>query len=132
MSTTTPEISELSALSAESMAEPHLIIKPPRGWSALNVRDIWEFRDLLFELAGRDVKLRYKQTILGPIWIVLQPILGAGVFSFVFGSVAGLKTADIPNYFLFSYAGLLAWNLFSMTMTKTSTCLLGNSHLISK
>jgi lipopolysaccharide transport system permease protein len=128
MSATVIEIPE----PANTAVEPHLIIRPPRGWSALNLIDLWQFRDLMFELAGRDVKLRYKQTILGPIWIVLQPLLGAGAFSFVFGKVANLQNAEIPNYFLFSYAGLLGWNLFSTTLTKTSGCLVGNSHLISK
>ena len=132
MSTTVAELSDLPSLSAQRLAEPHLVIKPPKGWSALNLPDVWQFRDLMMELASRDVKLRYKQTMLGPIWIVLQPLLGAGVFTFVFGKVANFQNADIPNYFLFSYAGLLGWNLFNNTLTKTSSCLLGNSHLISK
>jgi lipopolysaccharide transport system permease protein len=124
------EMPPLAPLS-ELPTEPHLIIKPPRGWSALNLKDVWQFRDLMFELAGRDIKLRYKQTLLGASWIILQPLLGAGVFSFVFGKVARLESNGIP-YFLFSYTGLLAWNLFSSTLGKTSNCLLGNSHLISK
>jgi lipopolysaccharide transport system permease protein len=111
--------------------EPHLKIRPPRGWAALNLRDIWQFRDLLMALAGRDVKLRYKQTALGVIWVVLQPLMAAGVFSFVFGKVANLPSEGIP-YFIFSYAGLLGWNLFSGTLTKTSGCLVGNAQLISK
>jgi lipopolysaccharide transport system permease protein len=82
-------------------------------------------------LAGRDVKLRYKQTALGVIWVVLQPLMAAGVFSFVFGRIAQLPSEGVP-YFLFSYAGLLGWNLFSGTVTKTSVCLIGNSQLISK
>jgi lipopolysaccharide transport system permease protein len=110
---------------------PHLKIRPPRGWAALNLRDVWQFRDLLMALAGRDVKLRYKQTALGIIWVVLQPLMAAGVFSFVFGRVAQLPSEHVP-YFLFSYAGLLGWNLFNSTLTKTSGCLIGNSQLISK
>lgn len=111
--------------------EPVLIIRPSRGWSALNLKEVWQFRDLLMTLAGRDLKLRYKQTALGIIWVVLQPLMAAGVFSFVFGKVANLPSDGVP-YLLFSFAGLLGWNLFSNTLTKTSGCLIGNSQLISK
>src|SRR3954471_1424141 len=111
--------------------KPLLKIRPSRGWSALALAETWQFRDLLFSLAGRDLKLRYKQTALGVIWVVLQPLMAAGIFAFVFGKVAKLPSDGKP-YFLFSYAGLLGWNLFSNTLTKTSTCLVGNSQLISK
>jgi lipopolysaccharide transport system permease protein len=111
--------------------EPFLIIRPTRGWAALNLREVWQFRDLLFTLAGRDLKLRYKQTALGVIWVVLQPLMAAGIFSFVFGKVAKLPSDGVP-YLLFSFAGLLGWNLFANTLTKTSACLTGNAQLISK
>ena len=110
---------------------PHFTIRPSRGWVALNLREMWQFRDLMFALAARDVKLRYKQTALGVIWVVLQPLMAAGIFSFVFGTVAKLPSGGIP-YFLFSYAGLLGWNLFSSVLTKVSGSLVGNAHLISK
>ena len=77
---------------ASSAGEPLLTIRPPSGWVAINLREIWRFRDLLFTLAGRDLKLRYKQTALGVAWVVLQPLLAAGVFSFVFGKMAGLPS----------------------------------------
>lgn len=111
--------------------QPVLKIRPSSGWAALNIAEAWNFRDLLFSLAGRDVKLRYKQTALGAAWVILQPLMAAGIFSFVFGKVAKLSSGPIP-YFLFSYAGLLAWNLFSNTLSKSSTCLVGNAQLISK
>jgi len=123
--TTLPAADKTGASSA------YLKIVPPSGLATLNLRDVWRFRDLLLALAGRDVKLRYKQTALGVIWVVLQPLMAAGVFSFVFGRVAQLPSDGIP-YFLFSYTGLLAWNLFANTLTKTSGCLIGNSQLISK
>jgi lipopolysaccharide transport system permease protein len=110
---------------------PHLVIEPKSGWSALDLAELWRFRDLLFTLGQRDLKLRYKQTALGVVWVILQPLLAAGVFAFVFGKVARLPSEGVP-YFLFSYAGLLGWNLFANTLTKTSGCLIGNSHLISK
>lgn len=110
---------------------PHYTIRPSAGWIALNPAEVWRFRDLLLTLAGRDVKLRYRQTALGAIWVVLQPLLAAGIFSFVFGRVAKLSSDGLP-YFLFSYAGLLGWNAFNGTLGKSSTCLIQNSQLISK
>ena len=80
---------------------------------------------------ARDVKLRYRQTALGAVWVILQPLLAAGIFAFVFGKVAKLPSDGVP-YFLFSYAGLLGWNAFSSTLTKVSTCLVQNSPLVSK
>jgi lipopolysaccharide transport system permease protein len=98
----------------------------------LDLMDLWRFRDLLVTLATRDLKLRYKQTALGVVWVVLQPLLAAGIFSIVFGLIAGLKApGDVP-YFVFSFAGMIAWTLFSGTLIKVSGCLVGNSHLISK
>lgn len=108
-----------------------LKIRPRSGWAALHLGEVWAFRELLLTLAGRDVKIRYKQTALGVIWVVLQPLLAAGIFSFVFGKVAKLSTDGVP-YFVFSYCGLLAWNAFSNTLSKASACLIGNSQLISK
>jgi lipopolysaccharide transport system permease protein len=117
--------------SATTVAKPHLTIRPTRGWAALNLREIWQFRDLAFTLGSRDLKLRYKQTALGAIWVVLQPLMGAGVFSFVFGKVAKLPSDGVP-YFIFSFAGLLGWNAFNATLGKVSSSMLGNAHLISK
>jgi len=104
-----------------------LILRPTSGWAALRVAEVWQFRDLLFTLAGRDLKLRYKQTLLGVVWVVLQPLAAAGIFNFVFGAVAGLKTS-----FAATFAGVAAWTLFSSTMTRASGCLVANSNLISK
>jgi lipopolysaccharide transport system permease protein len=107
------------------------VIQPTRGWAALNLGDIWQFRDLLLSLAKRDVKLRYRQTGLGVAWVLIQPLMAAGIFSFVFGRVAKLSSGHTP-YFVFSFAGLLAWNLFSGTITRASACLVQNSQLVSK
>src|SRR5437764_6586158 len=98
--------------------KPHLIIKPGSGWQALNLREVWQYRDLLITLAMRDVMLRYRQTALGVVWVVLQPLMAAGIFSFVFGRVAKLSSDGVP-YFVFSYAGLLAWNAFNSTLGKS-------------
>jgi lipopolysaccharide transport system permease protein len=111
--------------------ERTLLIKPSSGWSALDLREVWQFRDLLFTLAGRDIKLRYKQTALGAIWVVIQPLMAAGIFTVVFGKIANLSSDGVP-YFLFAFVGQLGWGLFSNTVSKTSACLVGNGHLISK
>lgn len=111
--------------------KPYLLIEPRAGWQSLSLKELWQFRDLLTTLAGRDVKLRYRQTALGAIWVILQPLLAAGIFSVVFGKVAKLPSDGVP-YFLFAYAGLLGWNAFSSTLTKASGCLLQNAQLVSK
>ncbi len=123
-------MSELTG-SGQHAAPPLIKLRPPRGWSALRLHDLLEFRDLLIALAGRDVKLRYKQTILGVLWVVLQPLLAAGIFTFVFGMVAGLKASG-PSYFAFSFAGLLGWTAFASTLNKCSMSMVGNAHLVSK
>lgn len=110
---------------------PHLKIRPPGRWAALNLREIWSYRDLLMTLAWRDVKLRYRQTALGAIWVVFQPLMAAGIFTVIFGRVAQLGGGPIP-YFVLSFAGMMAWGLFSGTLTKSSICLVGNAHLVSK
>ncbi len=112
--------------------KPYLTIQPTAGWQAINLRELWQFRDLLTTLAQRDVKLRYRQTALGVVWVILQPLLAAGIFSFVFGKIANLPAPKGIPYLVFSYAGLLAWNAFNSTLGKASGCLLTNSNLVSK
>lgn len=111
---------------------PSIVIVPPSGWAPLELGEIWRFRDLLFALALRDIKLRYRQTLLGAAWVVLQPLMGAAIFAFVFGRVAKLPSGGGTSYFLFAYVGLTAWNLFSGTLTKAGGCLVGSTHLVSK
>ncbi|HZT44228.1 MAG TPA: ABC transporter permease [Chthonomonadaceae bacterium] len=118
-------------ITTPNTTKPHLVIRPSKGWQALNLRELWRFRDLFFSLAERDVKLRYRQTALGVIWVVIQPLIAAGIFSFVFGRVARLPSDGVP-YLVFSYAGLLGWNAFQNTVTKASASLVQNQALISK
>jgi lipopolysaccharide transport system permease protein len=106
-------------------------LRPTTGWVAIDLQELVDFKDLVLEFARRDIKLRYRQTVLGIAWVVLQPIVAAGVLNFAFGIVAGARPHG-PSYFLFTFAGLLMWNLFSMTLNKTSLSLVGNSYLISK
>ena len=112
-------------------AAPLRTLRPTTGWVAVDLYELLEFKDLILEFARRDIKLRYRQTVLGIAWVVLQPIVAAGVLNFAFGVVAGARPRG-PSYFLFTFAGLLMWNLFSMTLNKTSLALVGNSYLISK
>ena len=126
-----PIISRSDAPNEAARAPGTIILRPSRGWTALNLRDIWEYRDLLLSLATRDVKLRYRQTALGVIWVVLQPLIAAFLFALVFGQVAKLPSDGLP-YFLFAFAGLLGWNAFNNTLTKIAGCLVGNAQLVSK
>ncbi|MDM0019588.1 ABC transporter permease [Variovorax saccharolyticus] len=112
---------------------PHLILKPGLRGVLFPFKEVLEYRDLLHILALRDVKLRYRQTAVGVVWVLLQPLIGAWLFAFVFGRVAKLPTGDdrIP-YFIFSYAGLLIWNAFIQILQKSSESLVSNSGLVSK
>src|SRR5205823_653990 len=97
----------------EGAAAPAVtVIQPPRGWQLINVRELWQFRELLYFLAWRDVKVRYKQTLLGAAWAVLQPALMMVVFTVFFGRMAGLSSGSLP-YPLFAFAGLLPWMFFA-------------------
>jgi lipopolysaccharide transport system permease protein len=104
---------------------------PRRRWGRRDLAELWQFRSLFARLAVRDITLRYRQTALGLIWVVLQPLIAAGIFAVVFGRVAGLNSGGVP-YVVFSYAGLLCWTAFSTLMTKASGSLVSNSALVSK
>jgi lipopolysaccharide transport system permease protein len=106
-------------------------LRPTRGWVSIDLGEIIAFRDLLAEFARRDIKLRYRQTVLGVAWVVLQPLLAAAMLTFAFSVVAGVKTTGTPP-FLLTYAGLIAWNIFGWTLGKTSVSMVGNAYLISK
>jgi lipopolysaccharide transport system permease protein len=121
----------MAATNPSAEPRPFLVIRPPKRWAPFNVRELWQFRDLLARFSRRDLTLRYRQTALGVIWVVLQPLLAAGAFAFVFGTVAGLSSAGVP-YFAFAFAGMLAWNAFSGVLTRMSTSLVGNAQLVSK
>ena len=109
-----------------------MVLRAHKGWQAINIKELWVYRDLLFTLAGRDIKVRYKQTVLGVAWVVLQPLVTAGIFTFVFGMIANLKPDGNVPYIVFSFAGLMGWNIFSGTLSRVNGSLLGNSTLISK
>ena len=108
-----------------------IVIRPTEGFSAIDLREVWAYRDLLWLLVWRDISVRYKQTVLGPLWFVIQPVLTTLVFTLVFGKVAQIPTAGVPPL-LFYLCGLLAWNYFSQTFQSTSTTLVSNAGLFGK
>ena len=108
-----------------------LVIRPTRGWFHLNLADVWRYRDLLFLLVHRDFVAKYKQTILGPLWFIIQPLLMAVVFTVIFGKVAKIPTDGLPPM-LFYLAGLLGWSYFAQTFQHTSTTLIANAGLFGK
>lgn len=115
-----------------SVADLHEdIIRPRSGWLTLDFPLLWRFRDLLFAFAWRDIKLRYRQTFLGVSWVVLQPLMGAAIFTVVFGMIAKLPSQGLP-YFVISYAGLVGWTLYSTALARISASLVANAELIRK
>ncbi len=108
-----------------------LIIEPTRGWLKINFREIWEYRELLYFLVWRDIKVRYKQTALGAAWAVLQPVMTMIVFSVFFGKLAKVPSDGIP-YPIFAYAALLPWQLFAFALSESANSLVGSQNLIQK
>lgn len=113
------------------MSQPAVIIQPTRGLASLQLRALWEYRELLGFLVWRDVKVRYKQTALGVAWIVLQPVISMFVFTGIFGYLLQAPSNGVP-YPIFAYAGLLPWNYFSGSLTRSSQSLVGSANLITK
>src|SRR5215468_3878592 len=112
-------------------ALPTLLIEPGRGWAPLKLRDLWEYRDLLYFLTWRDIKVRYKQTALGAAWAVIQPLFTMLVFALFFGRLAKVPSDGIP-YPLFSYTALLPWQFFAYALTESSNSVVANERLITK
>jgi lipopolysaccharide transport system permease protein len=126
------------ATSTTTQAEPadrppavHLRIKPGTGWRAINLAEIWRYRELLFFLTWRDIKLRYKQTALGVAWAVLQPLATMAVFAVFFGKLANMPSDGKP-YALFVLASLLPWQLFAFALTQSSNSLVAEQRIITK
>jgi lipopolysaccharide transport system permease protein len=118
------------SVQAGASSPPIVVIEASRGWRALDLRELWRFRELVYFLALRDVKVRYKQTALGVAWVLLQPLLAMGIFSIVFGQ-RGLSTGGVP-YPLFVVSGLVPWFYFSNATSGASGSVVGNTQLISK
>ena len=122
---------DLIAALGELPAEPLITIDGGRRWPSLGLRDLWTYRELLYFLAWRDIKVRYKQTVLGAAWAILQPLLTMVVFTLLFGRLARMPTDGEP-YPLFCYAALLPWNFFVTAVGNSSSSLIANNSLITK
>jgi lipopolysaccharide transport system permease protein len=114
-----------------SSADRLTVIKPTSGWAALDLRDMWLYRELIFFMTWRDLKVRYKQTLLGVGWAILQPFLTMVVFSIFFGNLAQVPSDGVP-YPIFSFTALIPWTLFSKALQDASRSLVANSHMITK
>ncbi|OFV82082.1 MAG: phosphate ABC transporter permease [Acidobacteria bacterium RBG_13_68_16] len=110
---------------------PLVVIEPTRGLAALRLGELWAYRELLYFLVWRDVKVRYKQTALGAAWAILQPLMTVAVFTVFFGRLAGIASDGLP-YPLFSYAGLLVWTFFAQGLSQSSNSVVGSAQLITK
>lgn len=115
----------------DSAPLPHLRIQPSKGWVSLKLGELWAYRELLYFLTWRDIKVRYKQTVLGAAWAVLQPFLTMVVFSLFFGGLAQIPSDGVP-YPIFSYTALVPWTFFATGLTMSSNSLVGSANLIKK
>src|SRR6187549_1497218 len=106
-------------------------IEPASSWPALGLKELWAYRELLYFLTWRDVKVRYKQTALGAAWAILQPLFMMVIFTIFFGRLAGVGSSGIP-YPLFALAGLVPWTFFANAITASGNSLVGSAHLITK
>jgi len=111
--------------------KPLAVIEPSKPWVSVNLRDMWAYRELLYFLAWRDVKVRYKQTFLGVLWVVLQPVFMMLIFTLFFGRLVGIHSDGIP-YSLFALAGLLPWTFFAAASTTSGNSMVNNAGLITK
>jgi lipopolysaccharide transport system permease protein len=119
-----------SALPARA-GPPAAVIGPSEGWQRIDLSELWRFRELVYFLAWRDVKVRYRQTVLGVAWAILQPLMMMAVFTVFFGSMAGMPSGGIP-YPLFAYSGLLVWTFFATAVTGAGNSVVGSERLITK
>ncbi len=110
---------------------PWVVIDPAEGRPLVEVRELWHYRDLLYFLTWRDISVRYKQTVLGFLWAILQPFLTMVVFAIFLGRLAGMPSDGVP-YPVFSYLGLLPWTYFSGAVTRAGTSVVGNAHLLTR
>jgi lipopolysaccharide transport system permease protein len=113
------------------IAKAQTVIRPSSKIAFFDVKELWRYRELLYLLAARDVRLRYKQTAFGVVWAILQPLLPAAIFAVIFGLFAKLPSNGSP-YLLFVFTGTMIWNLFSQAITRAGNSLVGNANLISK
>lgn len=126
-----PQAAERAQAVSQADDLPVTIIEPKPGWRFLDLKELWRYRELLYFLTWRDIKVRYKQTVLGAAWAVLQPFATMVVFTIFLGRVAGIDTGEIP-YPLFVFAGLLTWTFFSNAVSTAGQSIVGNQNLVTK
>ena len=126
-----PECCRPEIRRSESSNQPYLTILPSSGRASLELKEVWQYRELLYFLIWRDIKLRYKQTALGAIWAIIQPLLPMLIFTLFFGRLAHVPSNGI-SYSLFAYAGLLPWTYFSNAVSNSSSSVVGNANLVTK
>ena len=120
-----------SSSSTNQPSHPVIYVGPSKGWTSLKLHELWEYRELLYFLAWRDIKVRYKQTVIGFAWAILQPALMTAIFTLFFGILAALPSNGVP-YPLFIFSALVPWNLFSSGLTRASMSLISDAALIQK
>src|ERR1700682_2618349 len=109
-----------------------LRIEPEQSWQGLNVAELWRYRELLYFFVWRDIKVRYKQTVLGGLWAIIQPVTATALFTVIFGRLGGLSKQVNGSYSLFIYVGLSLWTFFANAVTLAANSLVGSSHLVAK
>ncbi len=125
------EVKVLTEEQVQKSTSPTLLIEPTEGWVSLKMRDLWEYRELLYFLTWRDIKVRYKQTVLGAAWAIIQPFFTMVVFSLFFGHLAKVPSDGIP-YPIFTFTALVPWTFFANGLTQSSNSLVGSAQLITK
>lgn len=108
-----------------------IFLRPSRGWAALNLRDLWQYRELIYFLTWRDIKVRYKQTVLGAAWAIIQPLVNMVVLTIIFGRLANMSTEGLPRP-IFIFTALLPWGLFSKALSDAGRSMLSNRSMITK
>jgi lipopolysaccharide transport system permease protein len=118
-------------LAVHASAAPIVRIEPPHGWLQLRLHELWEYRELMYFFVWRDVKVRYKQTVIGVLWVVLQPLMTMGVFTIFFGRLAKLPSQGLP-YPVFYFAALVPWSYFAQALSNCTSIVVANQHVITK
>ena len=121
----------IQSASTSKKQEEVLLLQPSRGWASLNLRDLWLYRELIYFLTWRDIKVRYKQTLLGAGWAIIQPLVNMVVLTIIFGNFAKMPTGGIPRP-IFTFAALLPWGLFSKALSDAGRSILSNRSMITK
>src|SRR5512134_3647127 len=118
-------------MSAQAEKLPTFSIDPPKSFASIGLRELWEYRELLYFMIWRDIKVRYKQTALGAAWAIIQPFFTMVVFSLFFGRLAGVPSDGVP-YPIFSYTALVPWTFFANGLALSANSLVGSANLLSK